>query len=110
MKRTAAAFMLIAGLGGGCMTTEHKAELARTAKHPAPVPTQTVRAANYVGPHGEPVTARGQAPGGIVRADGRNLPPGGIMPVGGDGGLGYTDILPGDVAKGGPVPLGADGV
>lgn len=107
MKRTAAAFMLIAGLGGGCMNTP-KADLARTAKQPAP--TQTVRAADYMGPHGEPLTARGQAPGGIVRADGRNLPPGGIVPVGGDGGLGFTDILPGDVARGGPVPLGADGV
>src|SRR5687767_9864136 len=105
MKRTAAAFMLIAGLGGGCMTNP-KADLARTAKHPAPI--QTVNPADYMGPHGEPLTARGQAPGGIVRADGRNLPRGGIVPVGGDGGLGYGDILPGDVAKGGPVPLGSD--
>ena len=107
MKRTAAAFMLIAGLGGGCMTTEPKADLARTAKHPASVPTQTVRPADFMGPHGEPLTARGQAPGGIVRADGRNLPKGGIMPV--DGSL-IPDITPGDYAKGGAVPLGPDGM
>ena len=111
MKRTAAAFMLIAGLGGGCMTTEPKADLARAAKQPAP--TQTVRAADYMGPHGEPLTARGQAPGGIVRADGRNLPRGGIVPVDGvipNFGLGYQYEHPGDVAKGGWVPSGSDGV
>ena len=113
MKRTAAAFVLLAGLGAGCTTTDPKADLARTAKHPAPVPTQAARASDYMGPHGEPVTARGQAPGGIVRADGRNMPAGGIVPVGGIGpnlGLGYQYETPGDVAKGGYVPLGSDGV
>src|SRR4051812_50155862 len=89
MKRTAAAFVLLAGLGGGCTTTDHKADLARTAKHPAPVPTETAaKAREYMGPHGEPitpVTARGQAPGGIVRADARDLPRGGVVPGGGVG-------------------------
>jgi hypothetical protein len=91
MKRTAAAFMLLAGLGGGCMTSQ---------KTPA----------DYVGPHGEPitpVTARGQAPSGIVRADGRQMSAkGGVMQVGGS----ITDITPGDYAKGGWVPNGQDGV
>jgi hypothetical protein len=106
MKRTAAAFMLLAGLGGGCMTTEHQADMARTAKQPVPSPAESARAnTEYVGPHGEPMTARGQAPGGIVRADGRQPSKGGIMTVGG--------THPGDpdwVAKGGPVPTGNDGV
>jgi hypothetical protein len=104
MKR-AAAFVLLAGLGGGCMTTDHKADLARTAKQPASRTTETKQPTDYVGPFGEPVTARGQAPGGIVRADGRSMPRGGIVPVGG--------TLPGDpdwVAKGGGVPVGDDGV
>src|SRR6476620_685040 len=101
MKRTAAAFMLLAGLGGGCMTTDHQA-----AKQPAPRPAETARAAKDMGPHGEPitpVTARGQAPGGIVRADARQMPAGGVVPVGGFG----PD--PGEVAKGGWVPTGNDG-
>ena len=101
MKRTAAAFMLLAGLGGGCTTTDHQA-----AKQPVARPTETAQAREYVGPHGEPVTARGQAPGGIVRADGRAMPQGGIIPAGGFG----TGLTPGDVAKGGNVPLGDDGV
>lgn len=104
MKRTAAALMLIAGLGGGCMTTPPKADMARTAKQPAPRPTEPARASDYVGPHGEPVTARGQAPGGIVRADGRNMPKGGIVPV-----EGWAYETPHGVAKGGWVPTGADG-
>ena len=111
MKRTAAAFMLIAGLGGGCMNTP-KADLARTANHPATAPTQTMKPTDFMGPHGEPITARGQNPG-IVRADGRNLPPGGIVPVDGiipNFGLGYQYEHPGDVAKGGWVPTGSDGV
>jgi hypothetical protein len=111
MKRTAAAFVLLAGLGGGCMTTDHKADPVKTAKVPAPRPAETARAAQqqYVGPHGEPVapvTARGQAPGGITRADARNMPAGGIIPVSGDG---YGDIV-GRQAKGGWVATGADGV
>src|SRR4051794_41936420 len=106
MKRTAAAFVLLAGLGSGCTTTDHKADLARTAKRPAPPPTETVRAREYMGPHGEPitpVTARGQAPGGIVRADARDLPRGGVVPVGGVG------PHPGEIAKGGGGPTGNDG-
>jgi hypothetical protein len=96
MKRTAAAFMLLAGLGGGCMTTEHKAD-----------PATARSTADFVGPHGEPIsplTARGQAPGGVTRADGRAMPgKGSIQTVGGWG--------PGDEAKGGGyVPTGQDGV
>jgi hypothetical protein len=106
MKR-AAAFMLLAGLGGGCTTTDHPADLARTAKMPAARSTETAKPTDYVGPFGEPVTARGQAPGGIVRADGRSMPQGGIVPV---TGLGYTDVTPEHVAKGGWVPTGSDGV
>jgi hypothetical protein len=116
MKR-AAAFMLLAGLGGGCTTTDHPADLARTAKPPASRSTETAKPTDYVGPFGEPVTARGQAPGGIVRADGRSMPKGGIVPVTGNGtgngfgfGLGYTDWTPDSVAKGGWVPTGSDGV
>jgi len=104
MKRTAAALVLLAGLGSGCTTTDHKADLARTAKYADPRPTETAQAREYVGPHGEPVTARGQAPGGIVRADGRAMPKGGIVPVNG------FDLTPSDVAKGGWVPSGSDGV
>ena len=105
MKRTAAAFMLLAGLSGGCMTTDHKADLAK-ARGPAPQPTELSRAPQYVGPHGEPViptTARGQAPG-ISRADARDLGQGGILPV-----QGFNDRV-GREAKGGDVPTGADGV
>src|SRR5262245_12510422 len=106
MKRTAAAFMLLAGLGGGCMTTDHKADPAKMARMPAPRATET---AQYMGPHGEPitpVTARGQAPGGITRADARDLGAGGIIPVAGDG---YGDVV-GRTAKGVMVPTGNDGV
>lgn len=101
MKR-AAAFMLLAGLGGGCMTTDQKADLARTAKPTAARSTETSKPTDYVGPFGEPVTARGQAPGGIVRAEGRSMPKGGIMPV-----AGWT---PEHEAQGGWVPTGTDGV
>lgn len=105
MKRTAAAFMLLAGLGGGCMTTDKKSEPVPMA-HTGPAAV----APNYVGPHGEPVQpaayARGQAPGGIVRADGRNVPKGGIVPVSNPG---YYDDV-GLTAKGVyPVPVGNDG-
>jgi hypothetical protein len=118
MKRTAAAFMLLAGLGGGCMTTDHKADPVKTAKVPALSPAEAARAAQlqYMGPHGEPVTpvtARGQAPGGITRADVRDMPKGGIVPVGGDlpnFGRGYAYETPDGVAKGGWVPTGTDGV
>lgn len=106
MKR-AAAFMLLAGLGGGCTTTDHPADLARTARPPAGRSTETAKPTDYVGPFGEPVTARGQAPGGIVRADGRTMPKGGIVPV---TGFGLTDVTPDSVAKGGWVPTGSDGV
>ena len=107
MKRSAAAFVLLAGLGGGCMTTDHKAD--KTAKAPTLRPAEAAWTARqqYMGPHGEPVTpvtARGQAPGGITRADARDMPKGGIIPVGG-----YDDPV-GREAMGGWVPTGADGV
>src|SRR5262245_4789994 len=118
MKRTAAAFVLLAGLGAGCTTTDHKADPVKAAKAPAPHPAETTRAAQqqYMGPHGEPVTpvtVRGQAPGGITRADVREAPKGGIVPVTGhipNFGMGYMYETPGDVAKGGWVPTGTDGV
>ena len=45
MKRTAAAFMLLAGLGGGCMTTDHKADPATAgpARRPRPARARRVR-------------------------------------------------------------------
>ncbi|HKB00698.1 MAG TPA: hypothetical protein VKD90_00700 [Gemmataceae bacterium] len=104
MKRTAAAFVLLAGLGGGCMTTDKKSE---------PVPSDRMglmpSAPGYVGPHGAPVQpasyARGQAPG-IVRADARNVGKGGIVPVSNPG---YYDEV-GLTAKGVyPVAMGNDG-
>jgi hypothetical protein len=104
MKRTAAAFMLLAGLGGGCMTTDHKANPA-TAGLPASRSTESVQ---YRGPHGEPITpatVRGQAPG-ITRADGRDMGKGGIVPVSSKG---YNDPV-GREAAGGNIPTGSDGV
>src|SRR4051794_14034997 len=84
MKRTTAAFMLLAGLGGGCMSTDHKMDMAK-ATRPA---TET---------------ARGQAPG-VMRADGRDIGTGGLRPVTG----GFDDRV-GREAKGGSVPVGPDG-
>ena len=103
MKRTAAAFVLLAGLGSGCTTTDTKSE---------PVPSgrigQVPTAPGYMGPHGLPVQpaafARGQAPG-VVRADARNVGKGGIKPVSDPG---FYDPV-GQTAKGGTVALGNDG-
>ena len=105
MKRTAAAFVLLAGLGVGCTTTDKKSDLG----HAGP-PTTMYRAdtPQYMGPHGAPVTpvaARGQSPG-VVRADGKNVSKGDIVPA---SGYGYLDDV-GITAKGGPVPTGHDGV
>ena len=76
MKRTAAALMFLAGLGG-CMTPDKKSEtpIANRGMKPNSGPAQ---ATGYVGPNGEPITKaaafRGQAPG-ITQADGRNINP-----------------------------------
>jgi hypothetical protein len=91
MKRTAAAFVLLAGLGG-CMTPDKKAsenapafgKVTKPATHPA-----------MMGPHGEPVVQAGYNPGGdggVMRADLKTKDPsgygsikrtagGGIVPV-----------------------------
>jgi len=104
MKRTAAAFVLLAGLGVGCTTTDKKSDLGHAGP---PVTHYRGDAPQYMGPHGEPVTpiaARGQSPG-VVRADGKNVSKGGIVPA---SGYGYLDDV-GITAKGGPVPTSRDG-
>ncbi|HEX3146687.1 MAG TPA: hypothetical protein VHR66_01210 [Gemmataceae bacterium] len=109
MKRTAAAFMLLAGLGGGCMTTDHKADSA-SAKYPASSATEAIQ---YRGPHGEPITpatVRGQAPSGISRADGRDMGAGGIVPVTGYGDRVGREATGGYLPTRGNVPTGTDGV
>jgi hypothetical protein len=104
MKRTAAAFMLIAGLAGGCMTPSKKHDPKASAPAPTPVHMQ---AKNYMGPHGEPVTRtayRGQDPG-VMRADGRDVSGSKVIQVAGE--------IPDRVqrtARGGWVPTGTDGV
>lgn len=102
MKRTAAAFMLIAGLTGGCMTPSKKQD--PNAMNPAPAPVQ---AKNLMGPHGEPITRtayRGQDPG-VMRADGRDVGGSGVMQVAGE----IPDRVT-KTARGGWVPTGNDGV
>jgi hypothetical protein len=104
MKRTAAAFVLLAGLGVGCTTTDKKSDLGHAGP---PVTHYRGDAPQYMGPHGEPVApiaARGQSPG-VVRADGKNVSKGGIVPA---SGYGYLDDV-GITAKGGPVPTSRDG-
>jgi hypothetical protein len=102
MKRTATAFVLLAGLGGGCMTTEKKSDPAQ------PAPTMTMKqgmAPQFMGPHGEPVTpvaARGASP------TGRYASQGGIVTVSGDD-HGFGDDVS-HKAGGGHVPVGSDGV
>jgi hypothetical protein len=104
MKRTAAAFVLLAGLGAGCSTTDQSTAPVYTG----PMPTPTV-APGYMGPHGTPVQAmpvtRGQEPGGVIRADGKNVGKGGLKTVSNPG---YYDEV-GMTAKGTPVPVGNDG-
>lgn len=101
MKRTAAAFVLLAGLGG-CMTTDKKATTGMPGKgYPAPEVTAVV------GPHGEPVTPaayRGSTPDGVTRADLRGMGPGGVQTASGYG-MGHI----GHKANGGYVPTGPDG-
>lgn len=107
MKRTAAALMFLAGLGG-CMTPDKKSETPIASRGKTPV-NGPVLAKGYVGPNGEPITKaaafRGQEPG-IMRADGRNISEGGIIPVDGDE---HRDKV-GRTAQGGWVPTGSDGV
>ena len=107
MKRTAAALMFLAGLGG-CMTPDKKSEPPIASRGMKPNSGAAV-AKGYVGPNGEPITRaaafRGQDPG-ITRADGRNISKGGIVTVGGDD---HPDKV-GRTAQGGWVPTGTDGV
>ncbi|HJZ92923.1 MAG TPA: hypothetical protein VKE40_18760 [Gemmataceae bacterium] len=105
MKRTAAAFVLLAGLGGGCTSTPDKmSELNQFGKAMKPADAPML-----VGPHGQPVVpaayTRGPKDEGIVRADGRNLPNGGVVQASGTG-MGPI----GHKAQGGPVATGEDGV
>jgi hypothetical protein len=103
MKRTAAAFMLIAGLSGGCMTPGKKTE--PKVVEPATMPVQSTK---FTGPHGEPIIRsayRGQDPG-VMRADGRNVGSGGIVPVSNEDSLERVRRN----ARGGSVPVGSDGV
>jgi hypothetical protein len=103
MKRTAAAFMLVAGLSGGCTTTDNTS--APKIVYPSgPTPGQ------FMGPHGEPVKPVSYMAGpesGIVRADGRDLPKGGIIQASAEKHA-YADHV-GMTAKGGPVATGTDG-
>src|SRR5262245_14950601 len=105
MKRTATAFVLLAGLGVGCTTTDKKSDLGHAGP---PVTQYRGDASKYMGPHGEPVTpvaVRGQSPG-VVQADGKNVSKGDIVQA---SGYGYLDDV-GITAKGGHVPTGHDGV
>lgn len=106
MKRTAAAFMLLAGLGG-CMTTEKNPVSKEFGK--ATTPRELP---NVVGAHGEPVAPvsyRGSGPeaGNISRADFRDIGKGGVMRVSGhDNDYGAV----GRKAQEGWVATGSDGV
>jgi hypothetical protein len=105
MKRTAAALMLVAGLGGGCSTTDNTSA-PPTIVYPPGAPT-----GQYMGPHGEPVKPVSYTAGkesGVVRADARNLSKGGVIPASAAE-HGYADKT-GLTAKGGAVPTGDDGV
>src|SRR5687767_11869880 len=105
MKRTAAALMLVAGLGGGCSTTDNTSA-PPTIVYPPGAPT-----GQYLGPHGEPVKPVSYTAGkesGVVRADARNLSKGGVIPASAAE-HGYADKT-GLTAKGGAVPTGDDGV
>lgn len=103
MKRTAAAFMLLAGLGG-CMTTEKKPvsnEFGKATK-PRDLPSM-------MGPHGEPVMqasyqSKGADSGAISRADFRSNTKGGVIPASGEMGL------MGRKSQEGWVATGSDGV
>ncbi|WP_052639995.1 hypothetical protein [Zavarzinella formosa] len=107
MKRTAAAFMLLAGLGG-CMTTDKRPvpnEFGKATK-PQELPT-------LVGPHGEPVApvayrGSGSEMGNIMRADYREGSKGGVMQAsaGGPQDMGFV----GKKAQEGWVATGSDGV
>src|SRR5690348_5651335 len=104
MKRTAAALMLIAGLSGGCMTTNKKPEPKVNGPEAG-----AVQATGYVGPHGEPITRsayRGQSPA-VTRADYIDNMPGKVVPASG------AELIPEKTqrtARGGWVPTGSDGV
>jgi hypothetical protein len=103
MKRSAAAFVLLAGLGG-CMTPEKKSMPEGTFGQSMRAP----EVPNVVGARGEPVAPasfRGKSPDGVVRADFKDSGKGKIVPVGGEG-MG----LVGKKAAAGNVPLAADGV
>src|SRR5687767_13973954 len=105
MKRTAAAFMIVAGLGGGCTTTDN-ASAPKIVYPSGPTPGQ------FMGPHGEPVkpvSYMGGPESGIGRADGRDLPRGSVVQASAAENWAYTDKT-GLTAKGAPVATGSDGM
>jgi hypothetical protein len=68
MKRTATTLVLLAGFGGGCVSPDGGAK-----KDPVGgfgTVTHARETAQYQGPNGEPVLARGAAPGAVVPAAG----------------------------------------
>jgi hypothetical protein len=84
MKRKAGAFMLLAALGGGCVTTE------KTAPGPQPFGTamQAQPASGFVGPWGQPVATRPATPdakSGVMPAGATAKPGDGVMQAGGMG-------------------------
>jgi hypothetical protein len=79
MKRTAATLALLAGFGGGCMSTDNS-----TKKEPVGgygTVTRGQQVPGVVGPNGEPImAARGATPGGVTQAGG-TVDSGGIQQV-----------------------------
>ena len=75
MKRTATTLVLLAGFGGGCASTDGGAKKDPTGGFGTV--TRGREAAQYQGPNGEPVLARGAAPGAVVQAGGTAATTGG---------------------------------
>ncbi|MEZ6143196.1 MAG: hypothetical protein R3B84_21740 [Zavarzinella sp.] len=109
MKRTAAAFMLLAGLGG-CMTTKQKDQPVGEQLSFGRV-TRPAQVAGVTGPYGEPFTVKqanlvvrgkdANLRNAAYQGDGANN----IMLAGGAGGYGS----PGLKARGGYAPVGPEG-
>ena len=80
MKRTAATLALLAGFGGGCMSTDNAAKKESVGGFGTVSRGQQVP--GVVGPNGEPImAARGVSPSGVVQAGG-TAPSGGIQQAG----------------------------
>ncbi len=79
MKRTAATLALLAGFGGGCMSTDNSAKKDPVGGYGTVTRGQQVP--GYTGPNGEPImAARGATPGGVTQAGG-TADSGGIQQV-----------------------------